>query len=280
MNTRPAIAAVTALAASVCLMSAGCMTAERAEPQPTVVRDTATEERLAREIEELKGELQRTREELATERSRNDDLEETIAGLESQLEQLQGALEEKEVALASLEEQYAALEIELTSAVEEVLRSMARVRTVQSRAQAVSRIAEVRVQLESVPRAQDQEVAARLRRAREFLGRADAVLSEGNFGGASFLAERANDLVRQARMVSEIRSSAALPSGDVIAIVPPRSLEVLENSNLREGPGIDTRRIGSVRKGEHVIAVARTEDWFQVENPSGGKAWISGDLVR
>ena len=272
--------ALAALVVPLCLASIGCVTQERQSPQPTVMPDAATEQRLARKIEELRSALHLKGEELEQERATTQDLLQRIVELRAERGELQLALEEQELALASLEERYAALDIELTSAVEEVLRSMARVRTVKSRALAVSRIAEVRVQLGSVPRADDQEVAARLDRAREFLVRADAVLEDGNYGGASFLAERANNLIRQARMVSEIRTTSSSDSGEVIPVVPPRSMEVLENSNLREGPGIERRRVGSVPKGTNVIALARTEDWFQVETPSGVKAWISADLVR
>jgi DNA repair exonuclease SbcCD ATPase subunit len=256
------------------------MTADCPEPQNVVVTDPAVEQRHAAEIEQLQTALDEASEQLADQQAQTQALEVRIDELSQERDGVQLELEDRERALASLEERYATLEIELQSAVEEVLRSMARVRTVKTRALAVSRIAEVRVQLEAVPGTDDEEVATRLRRARDFLTRADAVLEEGNYGGASFLAERANDIIREARLAHDIRVSSNGNTEGVIPIIPPRPMEVLENSNLREGPGIDTRRVGRAPRGTEVIAVARSDSWYQVETPSGLKAWISGDLVR
>lgn len=203
-----------------------------------------------------------------------------VERLQAALARLEQDLKEKEATLASLEERHTALEIELASVLEEILRSKASVRTVQNRALATSRIAEVRVQLESVPQAHDPEVASRLQRANELLNRADRALEERNFGGAAYLAERASDLVRQARMAGQIRASSADQSAEVIPIVPPRSLEVLTSANLREGPGRNRRRVGGIDQGEQVLAVARSGDWFHVETDSGRRAWIHRSLVK
>ncbi len=208
-----------------------------------------------------------------------DDLKKVLEQERKQKEALRQKLAATEAALASLEEHYAALEIELASLVEEVLRSKASLRSVHNRALAISRIAEVRVQLQSVPQAEDKEVAARLERANEFLSRADTALAESNFGGASYLAERAGDLVRQATMVAEVRASPN-QSEEVIPIVPPRSLEVVVNANLREGPSTDRSRVGQIEKGKEILAVARWRDWFQIETDAGFRAWIHGSVVR
>jgi hypothetical protein len=195
-------------------------------------------------------------------------------------EALRRRLESEAAARASLEERYAALEIELASSVEEVLRSKASLRSVHNRALAISRIAEVRVQMQAVPEAGDPEVAVRLERANEFLSRADTALADGNFSGASYLAERAGDLIRQARMVAEVRSSSLDASEELIPIVPPRSLMTLVTANLREAPGTDKPRMASVAPGVQLLAVARWGEWFQVETGTGDRAWIHGSVVR
>ena len=100
-------------------------------------------------------------------------LELELAEAKKDNRRLRRRLEDQEAARASLEERYAGLEIELASSVEEVLRSKAGLRSVHNRALAISRIAEVRVQLQSVPQAKDPEVAVCLERANDFLNRAD-----------------------------------------------------------------------------------------------------------
>ena len=207
-------------------------------------------------------------------------LELELAAAKKDNRKLRGRLEDEEAARASLEERYAALEIELASAVEEVLRSKASLRSVHNRALAISRIAEVRVQLQSAPQANDPEVAARLKRANDFLSRADQALAERNFGGSSYLSERAGELVRQARMVADIRTSSLSTSDEIIPIVPARNVEAVVNANLREAPGKDKSLVGQVAKGKQILAVARWGDWFQVETGDGLRAWIHTSVVR
>jgi hypothetical protein len=197
-----------------------------------------------------------------------------------QVETLQKRLTDLEAELASLEERHLALEGEHAATLEEVLRSKASLRGVQSRAFATSRIAEVRVQLQSVSASQDPEITDRLRRAHELLDRADEALSESNYGGAAYLAERAGEWTRQAKLVGEFRSSAPDLSKELIPIVPPRRLEATVTANLRQGPGTDTPRIGLLAEGQNVTAIARLGSWFQVVTASGEKGWVHRSLVR
>ena len=252
------------------LLAAGCG-GKKAEA-PT---DNPSQGKPAGVTSEEPGEVQSTEELAPTER-----LEAELTQANQENRKLRQQLEAAQAARASLEERYAALEIELASSVEEVLRSKASLRSVQNRALAISRIAEVRVEIQSVPQAKDAEVAARLDRANEFLSRADTALAEGNFGGASYLAERAGDLVRQARTVAEVRTASPNPSEELIPIVPPRSLEARVTANLRQAPGTDKPLVGQVTQGELLLAVARWGEWFQVETGSGVRAWIHGSVVR
>ena len=263
---------VTALALATvgCLLAAGCLGDKRTEApseNPGNVERIASTGEYANDGESTTG-------------SDSTDPAQELAEARKANETLRQRLESEEAARASLEERYAALEIELASSVEEVLRSKASLRSVHNRALAISRIAEVRVQIQSVPEAKDPEVAVRLERAYEFLRRADMTLADSNFGGASYLAERAGELVRQARIVAEIRSSSLDPSGRLIPIVPPRTLEVRVNANLREAPGIDKPRVRQVAQGVQLLAVARWGEWFQVQTDAGDRVWIHGSVVR
>ncbi len=124
-----------------------------------------------------------------------------------------------------------------------MLRSTATGRGVRSRAFATSRISEVRVQLESLPRRNDPEVAARLAQVRELLTRADQALAEENYGGASYLADRAGEAIRRVRIVDELRGSSKAEWGEVIPIVPPRRMRASPMPTC--APGRPSRSGGS-----------------------------------
>ena len=262
--------AVILLAAAILPLS-GCVTTKRVTPEPVSepvaisepepTRDEKTEARIAY-LEEALGREQ-----------------ENLVELRRSYAELERQLWEKEETLVSVEERYTVLETELTKAVDQVIRTEGSVRGLQSRALATSRISEVKVQLQAVPSPDDVEVAVRLEQANEFLNRADAALEKGTYGAASYLAERASELVRQARMVGEIRASKAAHSRPVIPVVPPRSLVVTSNANLRSGPGLDQPRVGGLQEGEPVVAVARSGEWYKVETGSGDVVWIHGRLL-
>lgn len=208
------------------------------------------------------------------------DLDETRSSLGSTREELarvERTLGERAEELVALEESNASLELELASALEELLRAQASLRNVQSRAFAVSRIAEVGVQLKAAQRLDDPALTARIERAAEFLARADQTLGENNIGGAAYLADRAGELMRQARTVAEIRRKEPR---EVMPIVPPRPMEVQAQANLRSAASSESPRVAGVEIGALVEAVARQGEWFQVVTATGTKAWIHRALVR
>jgi Bacterial SH3 domain len=190
---------------------------------------------------------------------------------------LKEALAERSAEITALEEAKATLELELKSALEELVRSQTSVRNVQSRAFAVSRIAEGRVELQSLRRRKDPAVADRLDRAAGFLDHADLVLETDNVGGAAYLAERASELLRQVRTISEIRSDS---EAELIPIVPPRMLQVISAANLRKSPSADSEKVGGVEPATELRAIARRGDWFQVELEGKDPVWVHRRLVR
>ncbi|HEY7817939.1 MAG TPA: SH3 domain-containing protein [Vicinamibacteria bacterium] len=194
-----------------------------------------------------------------------------------EVEQLREVLAERSAEVFALEETVATLELELRSALEELVRSRANVRSVQSRAFAVSRIAEVRVELNGLSERDDPALADRLQRAGGFLDHADRALAEDNVGVAAYLAERAGELLRQVRTIAEMRGSS--PTA-LIPLVPPRTLRVLSQANLRKAPSSDADRVGAVTPGTELTATARRGEWFQVDFQGMAEVWIHRRLVR
>jgi len=216
--------------------------------------------------DERDGEVQRYRGEL-------EDARAEIARLREQVE-----ITRHQTAVA--EERFEALRGEMDRALDDVLNSKASLRGVNNRALAISRIAEVRVQMQGAGGRGGPEVAARLRGAEALLVRADQALNEGNYGGAAYLADRAGEMMRQARTVAEVTARQTAETAGLIPIVPARTVEVSVNANLRSGPDTTRSRVGTARPGTRLHAVGRLGEWFEVETEGGRTAWIHRSVVR
>jgi uncharacterized protein YgiM (DUF1202 family) len=181
---------------------------------------------------------------------------------------------------AAAEERSETLRGEMDRALDDMLASKPSLRGVNNRALAISRIAEARVQMQSASGRRGPEVAARLHGAEALLARADQALTEGNYGGAAYFADRAGEMIRQARTVAEVAARHTGETTGLIPIVPARTIEVAVTANLRSGPDTARRRVGTVKPGTRLQAVGRLGEWFEVETQGGGTAWIHRSTLR
>ncbi len=70
---------------------------------------------------------------------------------------------------------------------------------------------------------------------------------------------------------------ALADEGDVLAV----ARVVVEQSDMRSGPGFEFRAVGVARRGQAFRVVDRSSKgyWFQVERPEGTQAWIAGEAL-
>ncbi len=75
-------------------------------------------------------------------------------------------------------------------------------------------------------------------------------------------------------------AAPAPPSPELVAI--GGEYEAVRTSNLRQGPGADTARLGTVTGGAtlRVVGLADGRDWYQVETEDGQRGFIFGQLIR
>jgi SH3-like domain-containing protein len=82
-----------------------------------------------------------------------------------------------------------------------------------------------------------------------------------------------------ATAVASLLLLAAMAVG--AAAATPIYVEVAkEEVNLRERPGTRYPKVGSARRGEVFRVLARQGDWYEVERPEGGSAWIFRRLIQ
>jgi hypothetical protein len=258
------LAGVAALV--VVSLGAGCASTASAPRPPSPPAADVSKQKDKDATDELGRQLEQSRAELESARAESARLHEQVRIAQQEA--------------AGAEERYEALRREMDRALEDVLAAKASLRGVNNRALAISRIAEVRVQMQSASGHSGPEVAARLRGADALLARADQALTEGNYGGAAYLADRAADMIRQAQTVAEVAARQTGDTAGLIPIVPPRAVEVTVAANLRSGPDMARPRVGRVSPPTKLQAVSRLGEWLEVEIEGGGTAWIHRTTVR
>ena len=60
----------------------------------------------------------------------------------------------------------------------------------------------------------------------------------------------------------------------------PIATVMVDNANLRSGPGANNSPIMSVSKGTRLAIEARQGDWYRVIAPTGSRAWIDAKIVN
>lgn len=174
-----------------------------------------------------------------------------------------------------LEEQLALLKRELDFTETEMIRTKARLKGIETKAEASSAIAEGRILLgrmieEKGTRSQD------VQRAQAALQRAENLLQEENFGAAIFFAQKAQDAAAKAR---ELRS-AQYAQNATERPAPNASYTVKASSaNLRKGPGTTEAVVARVVKGTRLKASVVRGDWIRVEH-AGATGWIHRSLLE
>jgi SH3 domain-containing protein len=171
-----------------------------------------------------------------------------------------------------LEEENAARRRELEVTETELIRTKARLKGLETRAEAASAIAETRILLK---RAEGRGRSADAARAQEALSKAEELLKEDNFGAAIFFASKAQDVVVRS---NEPRAPAGAPDDERPA---PRATCTVKaaTANLRESPSTTAPVLASVTQGTRLEALAVRGTWTKVKQ-GDLVGWILSRLVE
>ena len=184
--------------------------------------------------------------------------ERRIASLELQLL-------EKDAQVDNLEEQ-------LDEARREVVRSMARLQSVASRAEAASGIAEAELALQAL----GNQSTAEIRRLTEDASNA---FENENWGGALYLANQAKSAALAARgQLAEVDQGSTRPDERSLAL--PLELETTTGANVRSGPGTGFGVVYTLSPKSRVVAYSSAEQWLRIVDDSGRRGWINQSLIR
>jgi len=188
------------------------------------------------------------------------------AALEQRVARLELQVLEKE---AELEQ----LQLRLDDARREVVRAMAKLQSLATRAEAASAMAEAEVALGALAGSAAGRTAPEVPQARSLLAMSTQEFNRANFGGALYLANQAKLIASSARnRIAEAGRGTPRPGETVFAV--PLRLQALGRTNVREGPGTDQTVLYTVERGAVLVAHASLGDWVRVSDNTGRSGWI------
>lgn len=193
------------------------------------------------------------------------------ADLEKRIARLELSLMEKE---AQVEE----LQARLEETRQEVVRAMAKLQTLASRAEAASAIAEAEVALQPLKSAPGQGSAPEANQADKLLKESSSEFDKENYGGALYLANQAKTMAGAARGRVSAGERGAQRAGETAFALPIR-LKAAGRGNVRAGPGTGARIEFAVERGAPLVGYSYVDEWIRIGDEEGRSGWIFRSLV-
>jgi uncharacterized coiled-coil protein SlyX len=183
-----------------------------------------------------------------------------------------------ELSLMDKEAQVDELQSRLEETRQEVVRAMAKLQTLASRAEAASGIAEAEVALQPLRPRPGQPPAPEATQAIVLLRESSAEFDRENYGGALYLANQAKTLAGAARGRLSAGGRAPQSPGETAFAMPIR-LKAAGRGNVRAGPGTNSRIEFAVEPGEDLIGYSYVDEWIRIGQEGGRGGWIFRGLV-
>lgn len=160
----------------------------------------------------------------------------------------------------------------------EVVRTMAKLQTVASRAEAASGMAEAEVALQSLRASGGQQAAPAVAQVTRLIQQSSAEFNKQNYGGALYLADQAKTLAAESRRQLTAARGGGSRTGET-PFAPPVRLRALTRGNVRVGPGTNFGIAFEAEQGTALIGYAYVDEWIRVSDDAGRSGWIFRPLV-
>jgi len=190
----------------------------------------------------------------------------------AETDRLSARLRKAEEDQKRLEEKLAALARDLEVTETELIRTKARLKGNETKAEASAAIAEARILAGRL--AEDKSRASVLARTEESLAKAEEQLTAGNYGAALFFATKAQDLTAHAAEGDDGQAAGA-----AAAPLPATSYVVRSAARIRKGPDRAEAIVGRVPAGVRLARQAVSGDWVKVTY-RGVTGWVHSSLLQ
>lgn len=189
--------------------------------------------------------------------------------------QIEQRLARTELRLLEKEAQLEELQVRLDDARREVVRSMAKLQSLATRAEAASGIAEAEIALQALRATPGSPGAAE---AGQLMRLSAAEFDKENYAGALYLANQSKAAALAARGQLSTAEPGALRPGEVPFALPLR-LQTTGRANLRDGPGSGFAVVTTLHSAAPLTGQSYVEEWVRVTDDAGRRGWIHQGLV-
>jgi hypothetical protein len=199
--------------------------------------------------------------------------------LKDKMAKIQLRLLEKDAQIKGLEERLTAQQKMLDEAVQEVVRAKAKLRSMESRAEAASNIAEAEIAVKALKiqlggGEQDPDVI----KAEQLLNMSALEFKKKNYGGALYLTSQAKSHIKARQMRLGGGQEMDYFRGEVL-FAQPLPLQILKTDHLRERPDAKGKIVTKLQRGAWVVAYSYKGEWVRVRSEDGSSGWIFQSLV-
>jgi len=159
----------------------------------------------------------------------------------------------------------------------DIVRTLAKIQSSASRAEAASGVAEAELALRPLQSGENAQSATTLQIAK-IVKQGSAEFDKGNFGGALYLANQAKALAASYSAGRASSNGTKLRSGET-AFAIPLHLKVSSRANVREGPGTTFGISFSAEAGTILTGMSYLDEWIRVGADDGRTGWIHRTLI-
>lgn len=201
-----------------------------------------------------------------------------VVELPTEYRALEQKIAELQLRLLEREAQEIGLREKLDEAIQDVVRTKAKLHSIESKAEAASTMAEAEIALKDLRAAAvDREPGPGVIQAEQLLEMSAREFEKENFGGSLYLAGQAKSLIKtdQGRLSGD---NLPLRQGEVL-FASPLPLQVVKKSNVRKGPGSGFEVLFTLEKGAPLVGHSRRGQWVRVRDEQGRDGWIFHTLV-
>ena len=200
--------------------------------------------------------------------------------LENKITQLNSRLMEKNNEIDKLTGQVAVLQNNLDEAIQEVVRAKSKLRSLESKAETATTIAETEITLKAL-RIQhpDRDSNPSLLQAEQLLAMSSQEFKNKNYSGALYLVNQVKDHISKVQADDGEGKVTQALLGEV-PFAKPLELKVTKKSNVREGPGLYFKVVTVVKPSTQVMGYSFKGQWLRIKGDNGVGGWIFQDLVR